>query len=79
VVRTMVAQRDLTPHRYAMVPPLQRRGEVKGNNTFPSPLERGDRCAATVGEVPLLQHVKTFPRRGKDRNPAFVMIETSYA
>jgi very-short-patch-repair endonuclease len=36
-----------------MVPPLQRRGEEKHSCfPFPSPLERGDHCAAVVGEVP---------------------------
>jgi uncharacterized protein len=51
------------------------KGEGK-NSFFPSPLERGDRCAATVGEVPTFQspiacamHAATLPYAAERINP----------
>jgi hypothetical protein len=57
-VKVFTLPKDLTHDQFAMVPPLQRRGEARAYITFRFPVERGDRCAAAVGDVSLLKRVK---------------------
>jgi enediyne biosynthesis protein E4 len=68
---THLTCRVLARHRIALVAPLRRKREMRVGSFFPSSLERGDRCAAAVGEVTWLFHSILFITFMAFANPAF--------